>query len=103
MVGQVEVRYARAGTADDAIVAIARQGGREIVLVTDDTELAERVRSHLGHDLDVRSRSACFDAAGKGTNRKGRRPAPARDVGMPSGANSITRELKDLWLTDEQE
>ena len=27
----------------------------------------------------------------------------ARDAGLPRGANAITRELKDLWLTGEDE
>ena len=26
----------------------------------------------------------------------------ARDEGLPKGANRITEELKDLWLTDEE-
>jgi hypothetical protein len=48
----------------------------------------------------VREASMCFEAA-RGTRRKKARGSIARDAGLPRGANAITRELKDLWLSDE--
>jgi len=100
--GAVEVVFARTCSADDAIVAAAARATDRIVLVSSDRDLAERVRVHARGGLEVREREACFDAAGRGRARKGPRPAPRRDVGMPSGANRITEDLKKLWLTDEE-
>lgn len=99
-VGQVEVRYSRGRIADDAIVAVARASSESIVLVTSDRGLAERVRDHLGRSVDVRPREVCFE--GSRGNAGGRRAGSvARDVGLPKGANKITEELKDLWLSED--
>ena len=100
-VGPVEVKYSRGGTADDAIVAAARKAGEGVVLVTSDRGLADRVRDHLGRNVEVRPREVCFEAArpAKGSRRSG---SVARDAGLPRGANRITEELKDLWLKDDE-
>jgi len=51
--------------------------------------------------MTARDSSCCFEAAGKGASRKNRaRGSMARETGLPSGGNAITRELKDLWLPD---
>ncbi|MBI5232306.1 MAG: NYN domain-containing protein [Coriobacteriales bacterium] len=100
--GAVEVRYSREGSADDAIVQAATSTSEPIVLVSDDLELAARVRAHAAAGVHVRSRSCCFEAAGRGAARKGRRPSVTRDSGLPRGANRITEELKDIWLSDEE-
>jgi hypothetical protein len=98
-VGSVQVRYSGGQSADDAIVAVARAAGERVVLVTSDRELACRVRDHLGRSVGVRPREACFEAARR---EAGRDPGGvARDEGLPRGANMITAELKDLWLSED--
>jgi uncharacterized protein YaiI (UPF0178 family) len=97
-VGEVEVRYSRGGeSADDAIVAAARGTRGGIVLVTSDNGLADRVRDHLGKNVEVRGREVCFEGARPVTPRRGSGRI-ARDEGLPRGANSITEDLKKIWL-----
>lgn len=100
--GCVEVVYARTSSADDAIVSVAKRAAERVVLVSSDRELAERVGVHVRHGFEVRGREACFESTGRGGERRGPRPAPRRDVGMPKGANRITEDLKRLWLDDEE-
>lgn len=101
-IGNVEVRFARTCSADDEIVSVAKKTAQKVVLVSDDVELARRVAAHASGGVEVRASSACFESAGHGNERKGRRPRPARDSGLPKGANRITEELKDLWLSDKE-
>jgi hypothetical protein len=98
--GPVEIRYSRGTTADDAIVAAARGERGAVVLVTSDRGLADRVRDHLGRSVEVRPRESCFEASRPTKPRRGA-GSVARDEGLPKGANRITEELKDLWLTEE--
>jgi hypothetical protein len=99
-VGPVEVRYSRGRTADDAIVSAARGAHETVVLVTSDRALADRVRNHLGRNLDVRPREVCFEASRPPKGR--RRGHIAGNVGLPKGANSITEELKGIWLPEDE-
>jgi len=100
--GPVEVRFARPGSADDAIARLARDAGEKVVLVSSDRGLTERVRVHARSGCETRSREVLFAAAGpRRTKRKGGR-YPAGSVGIPEGGNSITEELKKLWLKDEE-
>jgi predicted RNA-binding protein with PIN domain len=96
----VSVVYARAGSADDAIVNAVRATAEKVVVISNDRELAERVKTHARGEVEVQSVSACFEGAGTGRQRRGRRPSPARDEGLPAKANAITEELKKLWLED---
>ena len=97
-VGQVEVRYSRGGqSADDSIVTAARGTSGRIVLVTSDSGLAGRVRDHLGKSVEVRPREVCFEGARAAKTHRGS-GGIARDVGLPKGANSITEDLKKIWL-----
>jgi predicted RNA-binding protein with PIN domain len=92
--GAVEVRYARSPeSADDLIVRLAAGGG--FTVVTSDGGLAHRVE---GAGAIVVPSATCFEGA-RGRRRRGSR-YPASTVGLPAGANEITRELKDLWLKD---
>ncbi len=100
-VGQVEVRYSRGRTADDAIVAAARGISGGVVLVTSDRGLADRVRDHLGRSVEVRPREVCFE--GTRPSKRGRNGSVRRDVGLPKGANRITEELKELWLDGDEQ
>lgn len=98
----VEVVYARGVSADDAIVErAARQAGAAVCIVSSDVELVERARAHAGASLQVRARESAYDSA-KRTARRGAGRGPARDAGLPPGANEITKELKGLWLEDEE-
>lgn len=98
----VEIVYAHAGTADDEIVRIATKATGAVTIVTNDRGLLERAQAHSGARLSIRDSGCCFEAA-RGDARKKRRSGVARDAGLPRGANAITRELKDLWLTGEDD
>ncbi|MHB1135399.1 MAG: NYN domain-containing protein [Coriobacteriia bacterium] len=94
--GQVSVRFARRPeTADDLIVRLVTGG--DTTVVTDDGGLAGRARAR---GAAIVSASVCFEQAStrKITGRRYRASA----AGLPPGANSITAELKELWLTDEE-
>ena len=99
----VEIVYAHKRSADDEIVRIASAARDKVVVVTSDRRLLERLRERVGVRLETRPASSCFEGSGKGADRKGgqSRGSVARDGGLPRGASAITRELKDLWLTDE--
>jgi predicted RNA-binding protein with PIN domain len=101
----VEIVYAHRRSADDEIVRIAGTDaakGGAVVVVTADRELADRAKAHGGASLTLRDPSTCFESArgAAGGKRRGR-GSVARDAGLPRGANRITRELKDLWLSED--
>jgi predicted RNA-binding protein with PIN domain len=99
----VEIVYAHTRSADDEIVRIAAKAKGGVTVVSNDRELLERAQAHAGARLTGRDAASCFEAAGKGSKRKGAsRGSVARDAGLPRGANAITRELKDLWLSDDE-
>ena len=93
--GPVEVKFSRGEKADELIARLT-EGSGDVVVVTSDNALKDRVRSA---GASVRGCDQCF--AGRTPARKKRRQ-PAGDAGLPRGANEITRELKDLWLGDEE-
>ena len=99
----IEVVYARSGTADDAIVRAAVARHEKVTLVSDDRELRDRVAVRAPAGFEALPASSCFDAAGRGRSRKGRRPAVARETGLPRGANKITEELGRLWLGEDEQ
>jgi len=98
--GGIRVLFARQGTADDFIVRTVSAATDKVVVVTSDRGLMDRVRAHAP-SVEFRDASACFESAGKGRSRRGKKPAPRRDAGLPAGANKITEELKRIWLDDE--
>ncbi|NTW28483.1 MAG: NYN domain-containing protein [Coriobacteriia bacterium] len=97
----VEVVFSRNRSADDEIVSIASKAAEKVVVVSDDRELAERVRVHARCGIEVRDASVCFEGAPKAKRRTVSRASVARDAGHPKGAHAITRELKELWLSEE--
>lgn len=101
--GPVEVHYARSGSADDAIVKAVSGVSGKVVVVSNDRELADRARVHAQGGIEVRPASAAYESAGLGSDRRGKRPRPPRDTGLPAGANKITEELKKLWLSESEE
>ena len=97
----VELVYAHGRSADDEIVRIAAGATGKVVVVSNDRELLDRVQAHAGARFEGRDAGCCFEAA-RGTTRKAKaRGSLARDGGLPRGANAITRELKDLWLDND--
>lgn len=97
----VQIVYARERSADDEIVGIASAARMRVTLVSDDRELSARVHSAATAGAEVRDASVLFEGA-RGARRARKRPSVARDAGLPRGASKITRELKDLWLKDDQ-
>jgi len=98
----VELVYAHSGSADDRIVAIAAKSTDSVTIVSADRELGERAKAQAGTRAQVRDPGTCFESAGKGGARKNKaRGGFARETGIPSGGNDITRELKDLWLKED--
>jgi hypothetical protein len=100
--GPVEVVYAHGCSADDEIVRIASESEVPVVVVSSDRAVGERARERAGVAVEVRDAATCFHAS-EGRRRTRSRGSVARDVGLPKGANAITRELKDLWLSGGDE
>lgn len=96
----VEIVYAHKHSADDEVVRIAAKAKDAVVVVSSDRDLARRAGERATVHVEVREASTCFDAA-RGKPRPKSRGSIARDSGLPRGANAITRELKDLWLGEE--
>lgn len=99
----VEVRFSRDENADDVIVRLAARASGSVCVVTSDRELEERVRTHASGPggVESRARECLFDSARPPARKRGRGRQAAASVGIPAGGNSITAELKALWLTEE--
>lgn len=99
----VEIVYAHQRSADDEIVRIAGRSKSPLVVVSSDRAVGERAAQASTARVEVRDASTCFEAALSASRKRtrGSRGSIARDVGLPKGANEITRELKDLWLSEE--
>jgi predicted RNA-binding protein with PIN domain len=98
----VEIVYAHQHSADEEIVRIAGRSKQKVVVVSSDRELVARARAKATVESEAREASTCFEAA-RGKPRKQSRGSIARDAGLPRGANAITRELKDLWLKEDEQ
>ena len=98
----VEIVYAHQHSADDEIVRIAAKSKCAMVVVSSDRDLGRRAGERATAAVELREASTCFEAA-RGKARKRSRGSVARDAGLPRGANAITRELKDLWLSETDE
>jgi len=98
----VEIVYAHKRSADDEIVRIAAGSKSAVVVVSSDRDVGKRSSERATVKVEVREASTCFEAA-RGKTRRTSRGGVARDAGLPRGANAITRELKDLWLTEDDE
>lgn len=94
----VDVRFAKGESADDVIVRLAAAERGEVVLVSSDRHLTERVLAVAAGRASARSASALFEEARPARRRRG----TPRDTGIPTGGNRITEELKKVWLTDEE-
>jgi predicted RNA-binding protein with PIN domain len=96
------VKAVFAGVADDEIVR--RCGGAigRVVVVTDDLRLRARISQDVGRHVEYRDGSSVFAETLAAASHASRRAPIARDTGLPQGANKITEELKDLWLTEDE-
>ena len=62
---------------------------------------AERARAHANGPIELAPSARCFEgAAGVAGGRK--RARMPRDAGLPAGAAGITRELRELWLPEDE-
>lgn len=98
-VGAVKAVYA--ADADTEIVRRAAAANEQVVVVTNDLRLRARVSQDVARRVEYRDATVCFDAA-EGPRRPAKRGRIARETGLPKGANDITAELKDLWLSEDE-
>ena len=95
------VRAVFARVADDEILRRCEQATGQVCVVTDDLRLRARISQDVGRQVEYRD-GASVSAAGLAASSHAPRRAPmAREAGLPPGANKITEELKDLWLTED--
>ena len=100
--GAVEVRFSKGDSADEVIVQLARSANEPVCVVTSDRELAGRVKDSVTDSARLVGREHLFEGRGKSATGSQKR-YPARDVGLPRGANRITEELKGIWLGEDEE
>ncbi len=90
--------YTRKPSADDAIVEKVRHAQEHVGVVTSDNELVNRCRAVALHGVTVLPARRLFEEAKPTYSATGgKHRALARNVGIPAEADSINRELKELW------
>jgi hypothetical protein len=97
--GSVKVVYAN--DADEEIVRRCSGAIGRVVVVTDDLRLRASISQDVGRHVEYRDGSSVFAGTIAGTPPASRKALLARETGLPPGANEITKELKDLWLTED--
>lgn len=97
--GTVKVVYAT--DADSEIVRRCDAAGEHVVVVTDDMRQRARISQDVSRRVEYRGASTCFDAAGRGPQRKDRRPRITRETGLPADADEITKDLMDTWGVED--
>lgn len=95
--GTIGVRFSAGDSADDVIAGLATDSS--VTVVTSDSALARRVKAE---GAQVLPSSSVFEAA-QAPRRRTRGRYRAASAGLPKGANSITEELKGIWLTNDDE
>jgi predicted RNA-binding protein with PIN domain len=96
------VKAVFASVADDEIVRRCGGAVGRVVVVTDDLRLRARISQDVGRHVEYRDGSSVFAETLTAASHASRRAPIARDTGLPPGANKITEELKDLWLTEDE-
>lgn len=96
----VEAVFSHRETADDVIVRMAEAESGPVTLVTADRELKSRVKERKGRSTATLPVSTLFEQAEQ--TRAKRRPGGRHPHGgLPAGHDAITKELKDIWLSEE--
>ena len=97
--GAVTVAYA--ADADTEIVRRAEKASGQVTVATDDLRLRARISQDVGRHVRFID-GVSLSQAGVGTTGKRKGGYVRRDAGLPAGANEITQELKELWLTEDE-
>jgi hypothetical protein len=97
--GSIKVVYAN--VADDEIVERCSGSIGRVAVVTDDLHLRARISQDVGRHVEYRDGSSVYAETIAATPNAPRKAPLAREAGLPRGANKITKELKDLWLTED--
>lgn len=100
--GIVGVCFSKGESADEVIVRLAHSAKEPVCVVTSDRELADRVKDSAAESARHIERDYLFEGRRKSATGSAKR-YPARNVGLPDGANRITEELKEIWLEGEEE
>jgi predicted RNA-binding protein with PIN domain len=95
------VRAVYATVADDEIVRRCASARGKVAVVTDDLRLRARISQDVGRGVEYRDVASVVAAALKTASGQNGAKRTPRDIGLPRGANAITEELKDLWLTED--
>lgn len=98
-VGAVKAVYA--SDADDEIVRRCGGASGRVVVVTDDLRLRARISQDVGRHIEYRDGSSVSAETIAGAPGSTREVPIVREAGLPPGANKITQELKELWLTED--
>jgi hypothetical protein len=102
--GDAPVKVVFAPSADDEIVRACSAATGQISVATDDLRLRARISQDVGRHVRFLDGSRLWAAArSPARSDRASRGSIARDEGLPAGANKITEELKELWLTGEDE
>ena len=96
----VDAVFSLGESADDIIVRMAERADGPVTIVTADRELKSRVRERKGRSTAILETSVLFDGA---PLTKAKRRPQTRDPhgGLPRGHAEITREMEDVWLSEE--
>lgn len=99
-IGGIEAIFSLDTIADDVIVRMAEAETGPVTIVTADRELKSRVRERKGRSTVVLPTSTLFESAEQ-THAKRRPPQREAHGGLPKGHAAITKELEEVWLSEE--
>jgi len=99
-IGGVEAVFSLDGIADDLIVRMAEDEVGPVTIVTADRELKSRVRERRGRATVILPTSTLFESAEQ-AHAKRRPPQREAHGGLPKGHAEITKELEEVWLSEE--
>ena len=99
-------RFTRMNTADDSLVERVRHESRRVCVVTNDRGLIDRCKNTAKHGVEIKPSRTLFNDAlmfqalqddGPATRPRKQAKKSNGEPGIPSFANEINRELKELW------
>lgn len=101
--GGAPVATVYAASADDEIVRRTASAGGRVSVATDDMRLRARISQDVGRHVTFLDGVSLTDAGLRARRKKAKGGRVARETGLPAGANKITEELKELWLTEDDQ